>query len=138
VQFLDSMSALTGSESAQAAEGGAGGQSDQFGASIDTEFLSMLFFHAVTIQALISAIVAGYIRNVDLVSGVKYAIPLATIALVVWVLVEAVSGGGGEAAVLLLVGSTGWSLDAARLAVARRSLGALRSDRVSGLLDTGP
>ena len=142
VQFLDSMSALTGSESAdagaQAAEGGAGGQSDQFGASIDTEFLSMLFFHAVTIQALISAIVAGYIRNVDLVSGVKYAIPLATIALVVWVLVEAVSGGGGEEAVLVLAGSTGWSLDTTRLAVARQSLGELLSDRVSRLLDTGP
>jgi len=99
VQFLDSMSAVTGSESAEAQGGGGGGNADEFGASIDTEFLSMLFFHAVTIQAFISAIVAGYIRNVDLVSGIKYAIPLATLALVVWVGVEAASGS--EAALLL-------------------------------------
>ena len=97
VQFLDSMSAITGSESAEAGNGA--GEADEFGASIDTEFLSMLFFHAVTIQAFISAIVAGYIRNVDLLSGIKYAVPLATLALVVWVGVEAASGA--EAALLL-------------------------------------
>ena len=132
VQFLDSMSAITGAEGGDAAE-----QSGEFGASIDTEFLSMLFFHAVTIQALISAIVAGYIRNVDLISGVKYAIPLATVALAVWIVVEAMSGGGGEeGAVLLVVVSTGWSLDIPQLTAAQSRIRQLAADRIPQLTDT--
>ena len=110
VQFLDSMAGLAGGESGGG--GGGGASSSSFGASIDTELLSMLFFHAVTIQALISALVAGYIRNVDIISGVKYSIPLATVALVVWIMVESITGGngGGEEeaeALLLLALSTG-------------------------------
>jgi len=56
------------------------------------------------LQALVSSFIAGYIRNVELISGVKYAVVLSTIALIVWILVTQVSeGGGGDAAVLLLV-----------------------------------
>jgi flagellar protein FlaJ len=72
--------------------------------------MSMLFFHAVTLQAIISSFIAGYIRNVELISGVKFAVILSTIALVVWVAVEQITSGGGggeEAALLLLVGSVG-------------------------------
>jgi flagellar protein FlaJ len=47
----------------------------------------MLFFHAVTLQAIISSFIAGYIRNVELLSGVKYAVVLSTIALVTWMAV---------------------------------------------------
>ncbi len=87
VQFLDTMTAIGG----EAAEDG-GGATDEFIGDLDADFLSMLFFHAVTIQALISAIVAGYIRNVDLISGAKYAVFLATTALITWVFVEQFTG----------------------------------------------
>jgi flagellar protein FlaJ len=47
----------------------------------------MLFFHAVTLQALLSSFIAGYIREVKLMAGVKFAVILSTIALVVWMAV---------------------------------------------------
>ena len=106
MQFLDTMSGL----STQAAESGGSGagaaSTDKF--SSDLGPLSMLFFHAVTLQAILSSFIAGYIKDVNLISGVKYAVVLSTIALVVWIGV-----GGGETnigsneteeAVLLLVG----------------------------------
>ena len=104
LQFLDVMSGLAG----QASGGGgssaaASGQS--FGGNVDTGMLSMLFFHAVTLQAIISSFIAGYIRNVELIAGVKFAVILSTIALITWIAVESMSGGGGEeeAAALLLL-----------------------------------
>ena len=113
VQFLDTMAGLTGGGGEGG--GGGGGGMEQFAGGIDPGLLSMLFFHAVTIQALISAFVAGYIRSVDIISGAKYAVVLSTLSLVTWIAVEqAISGGGGggnetEAVLLLLVCSTGWS-----------------------------
>jgi flagellar protein FlaJ len=70
----------SGSSSSSAPGGG-------FGGSVDTELLSMLFFHAVTLQALLSSFIAGYIREVKLVAGVKFAVILSSIALVVWIAV---------------------------------------------------
>ncbi|WP_302080340.1 type II secretion system F family protein [Salinibaculum rarum] len=103
VQFIDVIGGLDLS-SGGGAPGGPGGG----GGSISPERMSMLFFHAVTLQAIISSFIAGYIRNVELISGVKYAVILSTIALIVWVTVEQMtSGGGDEAALLLLVGSVG-------------------------------
>jgi len=55
------------------------------------------------LQALVSSFIAGYIRNVELISGVKYAVILSTIALIVWILVTQVSEGGDDAAALLLL-----------------------------------
>ena len=80
----------------------------------------MLFFHAVTVQAIISAVVAGYIRNVDLVSGAKYAVALVTTALVVWIFVEGATGGSSssEGLVLLLAGT--WPLRDVQRAVRTR------------------
>jgi flagellar protein FlaJ len=105
VQFLDAMTAVAGEQSS--GDGAAG----EFMADLDPGFLSMLFFHAVTIQAIISAVVAGYIRNVDLVSSAKYAVALVTTALVVWIFVErATGGGGGSSEGLLLVLAAGWSI----------------------------
>jgi flagellar protein FlaJ len=106
IQFLDTMAGLAETS------GEAASETEEFSQAIDPDLLSMLFFHAVTLQALISSFIAGYIRNVEIISGVKYAVALATVALVTWVIVEQISEGnteGGEA-LLLLVGSAGWSL----------------------------
>jgi len=106
VQFLDTMAGLAETSSS------ASEQSEQFSEGIDPDLLSMLFFHAVTLQALISSFIAGYIRNIEIISGVKYAVALSTIALVTWVAVEQISEGNAEEgeALFLLLGSAGWSL----------------------------
>jgi flagellar protein FlaJ len=83
-QFLDVMSGLTQQASSAGGSGPGGGQ---FGGNIDIDTLSMLFFHAVTLQALLSSFIAGYIREVKLLAGVKFAVILSTIALVVWMAV---------------------------------------------------
>ncbi len=85
-QFLDVMSGLT----QQASSSGGGSASSggmNFGSGIDTDMLSLLFFHAVTIQAILSGFISGYIRDADIVSGVKFAVLLQTIALLVWMVV---------------------------------------------------
>jgi flagellar protein FlaJ len=108
VQFIE----VIGGLSLSGGSGAPGGAGLGGGGSIDPELMSMLFFHAVTLQAIISSFIAGYIRNVQLISGVKYAVTLATISLVVWIAVEQVAsgdGGSGEA-LLLLVGSVGTSV----------------------------
>jgi flagellar protein FlaJ len=106
VQFLDTMQGLGSATSG----GGGAAQTDKF----STESLgplSMLFFHAVTLQAILSSFIAGYIRDVNLISGVKFAVILSTIALVVWIAVgggDTSAAGADEAAeaalMLLLVG----------------------------------
>jgi len=126
VQFLDAMTAIADE---QADSGGAAGE---FVGDLEAGFLSMLFFHAVTIQAIISAIVAGYMRNVDLVSGAKYAVFLSTVALITWVLVEQAIGGSeapeaAEATLLVLV-ATGWSV---------RDLGHAARERLDRLRSRG-
>ncbi|WP_267163742.1 type II secretion system F family protein [Halovenus salina] len=111
VQFLETMSGLAAAGEQAGEE--AAEQTADFGGSIDAEFLSMLFFHAVTLQALISSFIAGYIRNVEVLSGAKYAVVLSTIALITWIIVEQITSGGGEetAQLLLLVGApAGWSV----------------------------
>jgi len=79
VKFLGTMSGLETS-TAGAAEGASNQVS--FGGNIDTEKLGMMFFHAVTMQGIISGFVAGYIRDADLLSGVKFAVILPTVALI--------------------------------------------------------
>ena len=85
-QFLDVMSGL----SAQAGSSGGSelsGQGLSFGGGVDTDVLSVLFFHAVTLQAALSGFISGYIRDADIVSGVKFVVILQTIALFVWMVV---------------------------------------------------
>jgi flagellar protein FlaJ len=41
----------------------------------------------VTLQAIISGFICGYIRDADLLSGLKYAIGLSAVALIGWTLV---------------------------------------------------
>jgi flagellar protein FlaJ len=82
-QFLDVMAGLT----EQASGSGGGGGSSQFGGGIDTQLLSLLFFHAVTLQAVLSGIISGYIRTAKLMAGIKFVVILQTIALAVWLVV---------------------------------------------------
>ena len=83
-QFIDVMGGL----SSQAdGGGGAGGAGFGGGGGVDPDVLSLLFFHAVTLQALLSGFISGYIRNADIVSGVKFAVVLMTLALGVWIYV---------------------------------------------------
>ncbi|QLG62803.1 type II secretion system F family protein [Halorarum salinum] len=84
-QFIDVMGGLTD----QAGDGGGGGAAGgmSFGGGIDPAVLSLLFFHAVTIQAIISGFISGYIRDARIVSGVKFVVVLLTLALGVWVVV---------------------------------------------------
>ena len=41
-----------------------------------------MFFHAVTIQGLVSGFIAGYIRDASVLAGVKFAVILPTVALI--------------------------------------------------------
>lgn len=84
-QFLDVMSGLT--EQASGGGGSSGGGGMSFGGGVDTQLLSLLFFHAVTLQAIISGLISGYIRDANIISGVKFVVILQTIALAVWVVV---------------------------------------------------
>jgi len=83
-QFLDVMAGLT--DSAGGGGGGAGSPA-ALGASVDTQLMSMLFFHAVTMQAILSGLISGYIRDAELLSGGKFVVVLVTIALAVWAVV---------------------------------------------------
>ena len=86
-QFLDVMAGLA-NQASSGGGGGAGGAAaggGGFGGNVDTNLLSVLFFHAVTLQAILSSFIAGYIRDVDLISGVKFAVILPTIALITWI-----------------------------------------------------
>ena len=117
VQFIDVIGGLQLSGGSGAPGGGGLGGG---GGSLDPQLMSMLFFHAVTLQAIISSFIAGYIRNVQIISGVKYAVVLATISLVVWITVEQVTGGDDSSAeaLCLLVGSVGtpiWQTGRSRL-----------------------
>ncbi|WP_256299260.1 type II secretion system F family protein [Haloarchaeobius salinus] len=79
-QFLD---VLTGLNDASGSGGGTSG-GPSLGGAVNTGRLSLLFFHAVTMQALLSGLIAGYIRDADILSGLKFVLVLMTIALVVW------------------------------------------------------
>jgi flagellar protein FlaJ len=83
-QFLDVMTGLTDQS---ASDGGASGGGGSLGGSVDAAALNMMFFHAVTIQAIISGTVAGYIRNADIKSGMKFVVVLQTLALATWIVV---------------------------------------------------
>ncbi len=83
-QFLEVMAGLS---SSSGGGGGGGSSAASFGANIDVDRLSLLFFHAVTIQAIISGFIAGYIRDASLLSGVKFTVALVSVALVTWVFI---------------------------------------------------
>ncbi len=86
-QFLNVMAGLT--SQAGGGGGGSGGPAGGMGfsASVNTDRLSLLFFHAVTMQAILSGLIAGYMRSGKLASGLKYVVVLATISLGTWMMV---------------------------------------------------
>ncbi len=86
-QFIDVMGGLAAEADGGSAEAVGGGAGPDFGGGVDPDVLSMLFFHAVTIQAALSGFISGYIRNANVLSGVKFAVVLMTLALGVWIFV---------------------------------------------------
>jgi flagellar protein FlaJ len=82
VNFLDTMAGLGTETSGSSAAAPAG-----LGANIDVSLMGMLFFHAVTIQAIMSGFIAGYIRSGHLLTGAKFAVVLPTFALVVFAVI---------------------------------------------------
>jgi flagellar protein FlaJ len=87
VQFLETMAELTGGEGDGGLSGAGGGFSPQ---NVDPNLMSLLFFHAVTMQAVLSGFISGYMRDADLLSGLKYAVILMSIALGVWMFIEGI------------------------------------------------
>jgi flagellar protein FlaJ len=79
-RFIDVMAETT-RQAAGATRGG-------FGATIDSGLLSLLFFHAVTLQAILGGLVCGYVRDANVASGVKYVVSLLLAALAVWMVVS--------------------------------------------------
>jgi flagellar protein FlaJ len=75
-----------GGEAAEAASGGGVGGGG-LAENVDTDLLNLLFFHAVTFQALVSGFVAGYIRDVSILAGVKYLVVLPTFSLLVFMVI---------------------------------------------------
>ena len=88
VRFLTVMADLAVQTTSSGSSGGVPGGSFS---GVNTQILSVLFFHAVVLQALLSSFIAGYIRDVSLLSGVKFAVILPTIALIVWYAVTLMS-----------------------------------------------
>jgi flagellar protein FlaJ len=84
-QFLESMGDLATQSGSSASADTPGDQS--FGGDVDTALVSLLFFHAVTIHAVTSGFISGYIRDGTLLSGAKYVVSLLAISLVVWAVV---------------------------------------------------
>jgi flagellar protein FlaJ len=90
VEFLDTMAGLSSqaaSADASSVGGGGSGIGGGFGEGLDIEELTMLFFHAVTLQGIISGVIAGYIRDVSVLASLKFVVVLPTIALVVFIFI---------------------------------------------------
>ncbi|QLD85127.1 type II secretion system F family protein [Natronomonas halophila] len=86
VEFLDTMAGLT-EQASGGGGGGGGGGAGEFGGGLDIDKLTMLFFHAVTLQGIISGLIAGYIRDVSIMAGLKFVVVLPTLALLVFMMV---------------------------------------------------
>ena len=84
IEFLDTMAALVDTADGGGDTPGAGGG---FGGGLDVDELTMLFFHAVTLQGIISGVIAGYIREVSVMASLKFVVVLPTLALVVFMFI---------------------------------------------------
>ncbi len=80
-QFIDVMAEVAGQA------GGASAAGQNFGMTMDLDLLSLLFFHAVTLQAILSGLICGYIRDANMASGAKYVVLLLLAALGAWMVV---------------------------------------------------
>lgn len=86
VNFLGAMTS-TAQESGAGSGGASGSGAASFGSNVDIDLMGMLFFHAVTIQGVMSGFIAGYIRSGDLITGAKFAVILPTFSLLVFALI---------------------------------------------------
>ena len=77
-QFIDVMVELTEGNS------GGGGGAGSAVTGLDGDMLSMLFFHGVTLQALLAGFIAGFIRTGKALSGTKFVVVLLTISIAAW------------------------------------------------------
>ena len=75
-QFIDVMAELSAGSTTTTASA--------FGSGVNSQLLSLLFFHAVTVQAILSGLISGYVREANLAAGIKYVVALMTVALLVW------------------------------------------------------
>ena len=80
VQFIDVMAEF---DSGQTTGTGAGMSIG----GVNPELLSLMFFHAVTIQAVSAGLIAGYLRDATLRAGAKFVVVLLAISLAVWMVV---------------------------------------------------
>jgi flagellar protein FlaJ len=85
IEFLDTMAGLA--DQAGSADSSSPGVGGGFGEGLDVEELTMLFFHAVTLQGIISGVIAGYIREVSVMASLKFVVVLPTLALVVFMFI---------------------------------------------------
>ncbi|PSQ16621.1 flagella assembly protein j [Halobacteriales archaeon QS_8_69_73] len=85
VQFLDVVGQLA--ETAADADSGSGGGDAPTNAvgNVNVNRLSMLFFHAVTLQAVSAGLISGYLREARVLAGVKFVVALATASLLIWI-----------------------------------------------------
>lgn len=81
VMFIDKIVSMMGGQGG--VEGGAGFDPSQ----MRPNFLTTLYFHAVTLQGLCAGYISGYMQNADLYSGTKYALAYLLVALSAWVIV---------------------------------------------------
>ncbi|RQG90284.1 flagella assembly protein j [Natrarchaeobius halalkaliphilus] len=86
-QFIDTMAGLEAGGGDTAADSDGELAQADLSENVDIDMLSVLFFHAITLQGIISGFICGYIRDADILSGMKYVIVLATIALFGWTMV---------------------------------------------------
>ncbi len=89
-QFLETMAGLEADgevDTADAAAAGGPAGDASFSENVDIDLMSLLFFHAVTMHAILSGFISGYMRDAKLLSGLKYVLALSTVALISWALV---------------------------------------------------
>ena len=85
VQFLEVLGGMGDTGDVDASDAGGG---MDFSAGLEVSLLSLMFFHAVTMQAILSGLISGYMRDASILSGVKYIVILSSIALGVWMVVD--------------------------------------------------
>jgi len=81
-QFIGVLSGLTGDT--QALSAGGSMATESVNAGVTGGLLSLLFFHAVTIQAVAAGTVSGYVQTGDIRAGIPFVLGYLTLALGVW------------------------------------------------------
>ena len=78
-QLVDAIGGIASGGGSASVVGSADG-----GVGIDPAVLSLAFFHAATVQAVVSGVVSGYLRAGELRAGIPFVLAYGAIALGVW------------------------------------------------------